>query len=198
MLLQGEIPVDYSANNGEALRSLYVHICDILKSVGNTVGSRRSSLSSSDWAYIAGFFDGDGSLMVQIKNRRDTSRGWRIMFTICFYQDSRHKKPLQWMRDIFGIGYLHDRSDGITELRINGYNQIEKILKTMQPYVRFKKRQVTLALNMLGMLNQKSFLSLSLKQRSQLADWFNELRDANYKSSQRRFSPAMIKTLLTK
>jgi hypothetical protein len=33
------------------------------------------------------------------------------MFTICLYQDTRHKKPLQWMRDTFGIGYLHDRNE---------------------------------------------------------------------------------------
>lgn len=102
------------------------------------------------------------------------------------------------MQSVFKIGYLHDRNDGITEFRINGYDQVQTILKGLTPYIRFKKRQVTLALSMLDVLSKKSFLSLSLEQRSQLADWFNELRDANYKSSRRRFSASAVKELLTK
>jgi len=58
----------------------------------------RQTKNQIDWAYIAGFLDGDGSLMVQVKNRRATKRGWRLMFTICFYQDSRHKKYLKWIK----------------------------------------------------------------------------------------------------
>ncbi len=46
---------------------------------GNTVGSR----SKTDLAYIAGFLDGDGSLMLQLKKRKDTKLGWRFMCTIC-------------------------------------------------------------------------------------------------------------------
>ena len=39
-------------------------------------------------AYIAGFLDGDGSLMLQIKKRKDGNRSkFRFMPTICFYQD---------------------------------------------------------------------------------------------------------------
>lgn len=136
--------------------------------------------------------------MVQVKNRSDTSRGWRVMFTICFYQDSRHKEPLQWMQGGFGIGYLHDRKDGITELRINGYGHVRRILKNMQPYIKFKRRQVDVALQMLEVLEGKAFLSLSVVQRSQVATWFNQARDANYKSSRRRFSAAQIHELLTK
>src|SRR5581483_1704560 len=63
---------------------------------GNTVGSR----SSIEKAYIAGFLDGDGSIMLQIKKRSDTGRGLRFMATICFYQDTRHEKPLFWIREV--------------------------------------------------------------------------------------------------
>ena len=53
---------------------------------GNTVGSQ----SDIEKAYIAGFLDGDGSIMLQLKKRVDTIRGYRFMATICLYQDSRH------------------------------------------------------------------------------------------------------------
>lgn len=174
-------------------------ICDIIMGMGNTVGSRVIIPLESDWAYIAGFFDGDGSLMVQIKNRRDTPRGWRIMFTLCFYQDSRHKEPLQWMQSTVGIGYIHDRNDGITEFRINGYGQVNRVLMHMQPYIRFKKTQVDKALKMLEILDGSKFLSLSRQVRGQLADWLSEIRKANYSFSRgNKFTAEEIKVLLTK
>ena len=99
----------------------------------------RQITQSAVWAYIAGFLDGDGSIMVRVKNRPLSTMGVRLMFTICFYQDSRHKKPLKWIRKQLGVGYLSDRTDNITELRINGYKQIERILKKVEPYTRFKE-----------------------------------------------------------
>lgn len=77
------------------------------------------SRSEIDLAYIAGFLDGDGSLMLQLKKRSDSKRSIRFMSTICFYQDTRHKDTLDWIKGTFGIGYLSDRKDGMTELRIN-------------------------------------------------------------------------------
>ncbi len=136
--------------------------------------------------------------MVQIKNRRDTARGWRIMFTLCFYQDSRHKHPLQWMKKAIGIGYLHDRKDGMTEYRINGYHQAQRILQHMRPYIRFKKKQVEYALKMLEILDGQQFLSLSQQTRAQLADWFSKIRTNNYSFSPgNKFSAEEVKALLT-
>jgi hypothetical protein len=77
------------------------------------------SCSKTDLAYIAGFLDGDGSLMMQIKTRSDNGK-FRFMLTVCMYQDTRHEKTLLWIRKKFGIGYISRRNDNITELRING------------------------------------------------------------------------------
>ena len=73
------------------------------------MGSRLET----DSAYIAGFLDGDGSLMFQVKSRADTKRGVRFMATICLYQDTRHEKPLHWIRERLGIGYIFRRNDGM-------------------------------------------------------------------------------------
>ena len=54
---------------------------------GNTEGSLHSNYS-----YIAGFLDGDGSLMLQLKKRSDSKNKYRFMSTICFYQDIRYLK----------------------------------------------------------------------------------------------------------
>ena len=116
------------------------------------------SRSKIDLAYIAGFLDGDGSLMLQLKSRAKENLPHRLMFTICFYQDSRHKKPLSWIRDKFGIGYLSDRNDGITELRINGYLQTKNILEALLPYIRFKNIQARAMYEAASMMCRKKYL----------------------------------------
>jgi len=102
------------------------------------VGSRFNKLNL---AYIAGFLDGDGSLMIQVKRRSDSKKGIRFMLTICFYQDTRHERPLLWIRKVLGIGYISRRNDGMTELRINGYKQVADILVKLLPFLKFKKVQ---------------------------------------------------------
>ena len=115
---------------------------------GNTVGSR----SQTDLAYIAGFLDGDGSLMLQLKKRSDGKQKWRFMATICLYQDSRHDESLEWIRHVIGAGYLSRRNDGITELRIQGYRLVTEVIGCLQPYIRFKKEQAEILLNALTIL----------------------------------------------
>ena len=116
---------------------------------GNTVGSQ----SQVDLAYIAGFLDGDGSLMIQLKRRSESGLGTRrVMLTICFYQDSRHEKPLLWIKKILGIGYISHRNDGMTELRINGHERVRNILKSLLPFLKFKKKQAKMIIKSADLL----------------------------------------------
>ena len=134
-------------------------------------------------AYIAGFLDGDGSLMLQIKARADTRRGVRFMATICFYQDTRHEAPLLWIRKIFGIGYVSRRRDGMSELRINGFKQVLLLLRLIEPYVRFKKKQVSLLIEACTMLVQKKMRLMSKSELKKLVDLAFALKRENYTSN---------------
>lgn len=142
------------------------------------MGSRLET----DKAYIAGFLDGDGSLMLQVKTRSDTSRGVRFMATICLYQDTRHEKPLQWIRTQFGIGYISRRNDGITELRINGFAQVRNILTELMPFIRFKEKQAKALHSACAMLAEKPMRVLSKSELKKLVDLALEIRSENYKS----------------
>jgi hypothetical protein len=89
-------------------------------------------------------------------------------------------------------------NDGITELRINGYSQVRRILKAIHPYIRFKRKKVEYALKMLAVLENVNFLSLSKSKREKLANWFNEIREANYASHCRKYSAVEVKEILTR
>ncbi len=161
---------------------------------GNTVGSQQR-IAPKDLSYIAGFLDGDGSIMVQVKNRRGTPRGWRLMCTICFYQDTHHKKPLRWIRNTLGIGYLSNRNDHITELRINGFVKIQRILMSLKPYIKFKARQVELVLHILSRLEGKRLIDLPRRDRLRIAGDIIRLRKENYKSHTRKYDSDALRKI---
>lgn len=148
----------------------------------------HTKVKDTNLAYIAGFLDGDGSVMVQVKKTKFNPKGWRLMFTICFYQDSNHAQPLSWIRKILGIGYLSYRNDGITELRINGYAQTERILKDLLPYLRFKKKQITIILKILKLVHNKKLGQLTRQERFRIVDLIYESRQLTYKSGWKNLS----------
>lgn len=144
-------------------------------------------------AYIAGFLDGDGSLMFQIKKRKDGNKSkHRFMLTICFYQDSRHEKPLFWIRDVLGIGYISRRTDGITELRINGYKQIESILKDLLPFIKFKRKQAEIILESVRLLQKRKLTDAILRK---LVDYIVQIQKENYITRRKRNKKELLKIL---
>ncbi len=154
------------------------------------------SRSKITLAYVAGFLDGDGSLMLQIKKRKDGKKSSiRFMPTICFYQDTRHEKTLYWIREVFGIGYLSKRNDGMTELRINGYEQVKNILKALFPHIRFKKLQAQALLNACEILSSKKFKMLTKKQLIQLVNDILVIQSENYVTKKKKTRKELLKIL---
>ena len=148
----------------------------------------------TNYAYIAGFLDGDGSVMVQLKKRKDTKKKWRIMFTICFYQDSRHEEGLLWIRKIIG-GYLSRRNDGITELRINGYKKVYELLKQLEPFVKFKKIQVEAMIKILKILLKTSEDKLSIRDKKRILENLLKIQSANYSTRRKKTRKELSKIL---
>ena len=142
----------------------------------------RSKNYTNNLAYIAGFLDGDGSLMLQIKNRSDTKQGIRFMATICLYQDTRHEKPLLWMRKVFGIGYISRRNDGISELRINGYKTVKEILLQLQPFIKFKSIQTKTLIKACEMLETTKICDMTKLQLRKIIDLVFIIKNENYTS----------------
>ena len=157
---------------------------------GNTVGSRPDT----EKAYIAGFLDGDGSLMLQVKKRSDTRRGYRFMATICFYQDTRHDETLFWIRDVFQIGYVTRRNDAITEYRINGFETIHDILTQLEPYIRFKMVQLQ-ALKRACKILQCDINTLSENQLREVVDCIITIQNENYKAHRKKSKEEILKVI---
>ncbi len=142
--------------------------------MGNTVGR----LSKVNLAYIAGFLDGDGSIMLQLHRRKAGKEIFRVKTVICFYQDSRHHQDVKWIKDILGCGYIYIRNDHISELRIEGFEKVFMTLKNLQPYLRFKRKQAQLMLELIPKLQQGLSTDLVVEE-------IKRMREYNYISHQR-------------
>ena len=146
--------------------------------MGNTVG-RLSKVSAENLAYIAGFLDGDGSIMLQLHHRDSGRDVFRVKTTICFYQDSKHLREIKWMQKVLGCGYVYTRNDHISELRIEGFQRVFEILSVLKPYLKFKKKQTILMLDIIPKLQKK------LINQQEVVVWIERMRSYNYFSSQR-------------
>jgi hypothetical protein len=148
-------------------------------------------LDSSIKAYIAGFLDGDGSIMLQIKPRLGVRYGFRIYATVCLYQNSAHIDALRQIQKQWQKGYLSKRNDGIAELRIDGYEGVESMLRELQEYVRFKRRQITLMFEAIQILKGKPTVEQFL-EACRIADQISEL---NYRSN-RKYTARVVEEYL--
>ena len=128
-------------------------------------------------AYIAGFLDGDGSIMLQLRKNTE-GKIIRIKTVICFYQDCRHRQDLEWIQKILG-GYVYTRNDKISELRIEGFAMVLRILSLLKPFLKVKKKQASLLIKLIPQLQQKKV------SKETVSEWIKTMREYNYYSSQR-------------
>ncbi len=140
---------------------------------------RLSKIDQLNLAYIAGFLDGDGSIMLQLHRRKKEQDVFRVKTVICFYQDKRHSDKIEWFKQILGCGYIYIRNDNICELRIEGFEKVFYVLSLIKPFVRFKKKQVDLMLRLIPKLQQKVLL------KGGIESYIRKMREYNYFSSQR-------------
>ncbi len=138
-------------------------------------------------AYIAGFLDGDGSVRVQLQPRMKTLR---VRTVISFAQKWGKEEELAWIKDQLKIGYLYQRSDRITELRVEGFEATEKILKQLQPYILFKRKQVTIMLEIIQILKKGE---VNLIKIASLSD---KISDLNYITTEKRYTAKYVQKFL--
>nr|YP_009104761.1 putative LAGLIDADG homing endonuclease [Symbiochloris handae]AIT93381.1 putative LAGLIDADG homing endonuclease [Symbiochloris handae] len=131
----------------------------------------------ADCAYIAGFLDGDGCINAQIVARNDYRLKYQIRLSVTFFQRSKRKWLLLWLKKKIGSGTLRERSDGMCEYAIFGPQGVKSLLIKLSPFLKGKRRQAMLTLGIIERLSRKQskedFLRLC-----RVADKFGLLNDS--------------------
>ena len=135
--------------------------------------------------YIAGFLDGDGSIIAAIEKRPDRRRfPYRVRLKINFTQHVRHKNMLILIQETLGkVGSVrYIPTHNLSELVIQKREDVKGILERLLPYLILKQRQARIMLSMIDIFNQGIVnvrSSLSDKDFEKRFAMANELRNLN-------------------
>jgi hypothetical protein len=99
----------------------------------------KMSMKNEEKAYIAGFLDGDGSIMAQLVKRKDYKLRYQIRVSVVFYQKNTHQEFLLWLKEQLGYGYVRMRNDGMSEYTIVGFREVQSVLTLLYPFLHLKK-----------------------------------------------------------
>jgi hypothetical protein len=174
----GVIPMLNSAHNGEIFRGMYYNVP--MKTTPWEVNAKKLSDS-----YIAGFLDGDGSIMASVENRPERRRfPYRIRLRINFTQHERHRKLIEIIRNFLGnVGAVREvKSHKLVELVIQDRKEVEYILKRLLRFIILKERQAKCLLEIIEIykkatVNTRS--SLSEKEYMDILNLVQKVRSYN-------------------
>lgn len=134
------------------------------------VGSVGKGCSEVNRAYIAGLFDCDGAIMAWIESHKEKKFGFRVR--ICLQLTQKNPQLLQWLQTVLGVGAIRpNRTTYDWELK--DQRQCQELLLLLQPYVRGKARQVTLALQILSKLVHTKEDLITVAQLADTLSGFN-------------------------
>ena len=149
-------------------------------------------MTNEELAYIAGFLDGDGCIMLQMIYRKDYLLGYQIRASVVFYQKQRNSTLLEWLKQVWKSGYIRNRNDGMCEYTVVGPKPVATLLTALYPYLRLKKQQATVALAVLakmpdGRLMKPNILYSLAKEVDQFAEFNYSKRRTNTSQQVKEF-----------
>ena len=112
-------------------------------------------MKEKELAYIAGFLDGDGCIMLQLISRKGYLLGYQIRASIVFYQKLQHKAFLEDLKEKLRYGYIRERNDDMVEYTIVGFEPVIEIINLLFPYLKLKKKQAQLALKIFKRISER-------------------------------------------
>ena len=149
-------------------------------------------MNALDASYLAGFFDGDGSLHFQLVRQKQYRFGFYARASLSFSQSTSARAGLEQIQRLVGGGYLRDRGTGMSDLVVTSRPLITSLLLEMEPYVRFKERHVHEGLKLITKIRPR----MDPEEFLQVADAIDAFSSLNY-SKTKRISAKDVRELLS-
>lgn len=125
--------------------------------------NKINKLQQTELAYIAGFFDGDGCINVQIIPRADYKFKFQLRFSLTIFQKTSRHWVVLWFQKKLGCGQVRKRKDGISEFCLVGKNDVQNLLQVLKPFLKVKRRQAQLVLEICQQMSKNQDLQSFLK-----------------------------------
>ena len=143
-----------------------------------------SSLTKIQKSYIAGFLDGDGTVMCLVEKHEQKRFHIRIRVAVEFTQHNDNIRILQYLQKVIGGGKIHPSLRNVWKYSIKDQTLVKEFLKAMVPYLFLKKRQIKFGLKVLSLnlLSKRGLMAAGLIS--------NRLSSLNLRSKSRRIRGA--------
>ena len=105
-----------------------------------------------EYAWLAGFLDGDGCLNAQIVFRKDYTLQYQVRVSLTLFQSTKRHFIMLQIQNILGCGTIRKRDDGISEFCVVGHHQLKNVLTKLLPYLKVKRKQAVLLLEIIDKL----------------------------------------------
>ena len=104
--------------------------------------------------YIAGFLDGDGSIVATLERYNSKRFPYSFRVKVNFSQHAKHIKVLKLIQETLGgFGAIRiNAKKNLGELVIRERTEVQTVLARLAPHVIIKKRQIILAQKVLHLL----------------------------------------------
>ena len=139
-------------------------------------GAQCAELSPMDAAYLAGFWDADGTFILHGRGGTSNSVSFRV------HAGGTRPDVIQWIREVTGIGTVARRTPknpnahDVWVWTVNG-DAAETFARQIVPYLRLKKERAEL-----GIAFQERLRDRKLKaDRGWQMEWMERLREMNRK-----------------
>ncbi len=138
-------------------------------------------MRATDASYVAGFFDGDGSIHFQLVRQKEYRFGFYIRASMSLSQSTSNRDGLLYLKNLIGGGYLRDRGTGMSDLVVTSRALLSNVLKQVQRYVIFKRDQVEKALWLLPQIHRR----VTVEEFLRLAHEVDAFASLNYSKTKR-------------
>lgn len=141
-------------------------------------------MEASEFAYAAGFFDGEGSIDIRFSiTSRGAKKYERFHLRVCVVQIDR--RPLDWLCERWG-GSVSKRKNGGLHTWVLSTASAAKFLSDVLPFLIVKRDEAQIAMEFQrtmrsGMVNtagSKGVDRLSVEDRQRRFDLMRQMRDA--------------------
>lgn len=109
----------------------------------NAVGKNYSEV---ELAYASGFVDADGAIMACIEKHNEKKFGFRVRVILKVSQKEIY--IIKWFLKTFGLGNIR-KNQSVYDFQIQNQNDCLKILNFLIPFLKVKKKQAKIAVNIL-------------------------------------------------
>ncbi len=105
-------------------------------------------------AYLAGLFDGEGTICIQKDSRplsKDNGRNWNAIYNVTFRVGMTHRKAVERFKEFFNVGFI-DCEKSYHQFRpmwrysIRAKDDVKMVIEKIRPFLFVKKANADLAI----------------------------------------------------